>query len=603
MKSIDLRGKIVALDTETTGLHPYLGDRIFGISIAVPGWSAYYDIREEPQVIDWLKEDLPKAKIIIGHHVKFDAHFLANESVIYDEVPWHCTMVTDALCYEHHHGYSLDDVAKRRLGRGKSNEMIEEWAKISGAKNKKQAMATLSNAPRHLVEKYALTDAEILIPTFFDQLNDIKDQNLEKVYKLEMELQPVLFNMERVGVMCDKQKAHDSIPMLSSLIESSQGELDDMVGFNVNVNSPLQIRKIFKPEKISKYQYRLNDGTICWQTDSGNPSIDQNVLKEMTHPAAALIRKIRKVIKLRDTFIKGHILSNIDDSNFVHTTFNSTRNDAEAGTVTGRLSSTDPALQQINGRDKDTSEILRSIFVVPDGYDWLRMDYSSADFRIASHYLNDLQMIAAYKENPNTDFHQFVADITNIPRSPEYAGGPSSKTLNLSMAFGAGAGKIAAQMGMPYSIEEWKDKMVLRAGVEATNIINIYHKKFPAFRKFALRASRVAKDRGYVMSLMGRRLRFINNDYHKAAGYLFQSGCAECMKTSLVRLYKMLKHTNYKLFLTVHDEVGIAAPQDGKLDDEIYCVYTDFESDESHFRLRVPMTASISRGSNWYDTK
>lgn len=603
MKFPSLKGQIVGLDTETEGLRPYLGDKIFGVSVAISGWSDYFDIRTTPKALDWLRDELPRADIIIGHHKKFDAHFLANEGIEYLDIPWHCTMIVDTLCYEHHHEYSLEAVAQRRLGRGKSTEMIDKWMEMSGAKNKKEAMSTLSQAPEWLVKPYAVTDAELLLPIYFHQLQDVVDQKLERVYKLEMDLQPVLFDMERNGVKCDVQAAHDSIPGLTKIVEDSERELNEIVGFNMNVNSTPQVRKVFAPERVGKYQFKLSDGTLCWQTDAGNPSIDQHVLKEMTHPAAALIRKVRKVKKLRDTFVKGHILSNIDAKGYVHTTFNATRNDEDAGTVTGRLSSTDPAMQQINGRDKDTSKILRSMFIVEEGFDWLGKDFSSADFRIATHYLNDSSMIQTYNNDPNTDFHQYVAEITGIPRSPEYAGGPSSKVLNLSMAFGAGAGKIASQMKMPFTVEEWNGKMMLKAGPEATAVINSYHHKFPVFKKFAKNAAAVAKDRGYILSLMGRKLRFVDGSYHKAAGYLFQSGCAECMKTALVRVWKLIRGTEYKLFLTVHDEAGIKAPKDGKLDDEIHRAYTDFQSEEAYFKLRVPMTASSNRGRNWYETK
>lgn len=601
-----LKGRIVGLDSETTGLRPYLGDSAFGVSVAIEGFSGYWDIRRTPRVVEWLRDELSTTSLILGHHTKFDAHFLGKLGVDYIDVPWHCSMITDCLLYEHHLEYSLEAVAQRRLGVGKRGDMIEEWRRMSGAKSKNEAMATLKDAPYELVAPYAVQDAELLLPIYFNQMREIAEQKLERVYALEMDLLPVLFDMERGGVRCDREAAEKSIPELTRIVDEEQKKLNDVVGFDMNVNSTPQVRRVFQPEKVGKYQYKLIDGTLCWVTKSGTgqPSIDQNVLKEMTHPAAALIRRVRKIKKLRDTFVKGHILGNIDGRGYVHTTFNSTRNDADAGTVTGRLSSTDPALQQINGRDKDTSKILRSMFLPEEGQDWLGADFSSADFRIAAHYLNDPAMVNTYAANPDTDFHGFVAEMTGIPRSPAYAGGPSSKTLNLSMAFGAGAGKIAVQMGMPFTVEEWQDgRMRLVAGPEAQNVINTYHAKFPAFKAFAKNATAVAKERGYVMSLMGRRLRFVNNDYHKAAGYLFQSGCAECMKTKLVEVWRMLRGTGYRLFITVHDEMGISAPQGGTLDAEIHRVYTDFQSDAAPFRLRVPMTASFKRGRNWYETK
>jgi DNA polymerase-1 len=595
---------IIGLDTETTGLRPYLGDTAFGISLAFEGWSGYFDIRRTPEVIPWLQDELPKAQLIIGHHWKFDWHFMNKLGIEYLDVPCHCTMITDTLIYEHHLKYGLEDVAQRRLGIGKSSEMIDKWKEMSGAKSKSQAMSTLKDAPFELVSPYAIRDAELLLPIYHSQWVDIKEQNLERVYRLEMDLLPVLADMERGGVHCDVEAAHASIPKLTEIINSNQILLNNIVGFNMNVNSTPQVRKVFAPEKIGKWQFKLLDGTLCWATGAGNPSIDQNVLKEMTHPAAALIRRVRKDTKLRDTFVSGHILSNIDERGYVHTTFNSTRNDADAGTVTGRLSSTEPAMQQINGRDKDTASVIRAMFIPDDGDDWLGADYSSADFRIAAHYLNDSQMIAAYNEKPDTDFHGFVAEMIGIPRSPRFAGDPNAKTLNLSMAFGAGAGKTAMQLGMPFSVEEWGDgRMKLVAGQEAQAVLNTYHNKFPAFKAFSKQATAVAKDRGYIRSLMGRKLRFVNNDAHKAAGYLFQSGCAEAMKTKLVEVWRLLRGTPYRLFLTVHDELAISAPRNGTMDKEIHSVFTDFQSDNAPFKLRVPMTASFNRGANWYEAK
>lgn len=599
----DLQGRVVTFDTETLGLYPHLGDTMFGVSIAMEGFSEYWDIRRTPQVLDWLRDKLPKAKLLIAHNAKFDMAFLRKNGVMLLDTPIHDTLITDCLIYEHFLTYDLDSVAKRRLGSGKAGDMIEEWRIRGGYKSKKEAMANLQLAPYDLVRQYAKRDAELLLPIYESQMRDVEEQSLQKVYALECDLIPVLHDMEWGGVRTDVEAAHAAIPELTKVINSNQRLLDDIVGFHMNVNSTPQVRRVFAPEKVGKWQYKLNDGTLCWATDAGNPSIDQNVLKSMVHPAAALIRRVRKDTKLRDTFVSGHILSNIDKRGYVHTTFNSTRNDADAGTVTGRLSSTDPAMQQINGRDKDTAKILRSMFLGDEGCDWLGMDFSSADFRIASHYLNDPRMIAAYNENPDTDFHQFVADLLNIPRSPRFAGDPNAKTLNLSMAFGAGAGKTAMSLGMPFSIEEWGDgRMKLVAGPEANSVLNTYHTKFPAFKAFSKQATAVAKDRGYVMSLMGRRMRFVNNDAHKAAGYLFQSGCAECMKTKMVEVWRMLRGTGYRIHLSVHDELGISAPDGGVLDSEIHRVYTDFQSDNAPFKLRVPMTASFERGKNWYES-
>ena len=162
MKSLpSLKNKIVGIDTETTGLSWASNDSAFGISIAIDGWSKYVDIRQDFKFVEWLKQELPRAKVIIGHHLKFDIHFLYKLGIDVSDVPWHCTMITDTLCYEHHNSYGLNDVAKRRLGLSKANDMIENWMELGKFKSKKLAMASIQHAPYELVAPYAIKDAEL----------------------------------------------------------------------------------------------------------------------------------------------------------------------------------------------------------------------------------------------------------------------------------------------------------------------------------------------------------------------------------------------------------------------------------------------------------
>jgi DNA polymerase-1 len=349
----------------------------------------------------------------------------------------------------------------------------------------------------------------------------------------------------------------------------------------------------------------LIDGTLVGPTkNGGGPSIDQNVLREMKHPLAKKILDLRKTIKLRDTFIRGHVIGSADDDGYVHTTFNQTRNDADAGTVTGRLSSTDPALQQITKRDKDNAAILRSMFLPDRVHVLLCADYSQVDFRCGAHLQNDPNVIAAYQANPALDYHQVVSDMTGIPRNPPYAGAPNTKQINLGLSFGAGTGKLAFMMHMPYEIREYKGKMQYVAGPEATKIFNLYHAKLPAVKEFMRRAENVARERGYVRTQIGRRLRFPRGvGAHKAAGLLYQAYAADLHKAGLVMVDRAIREQKLpaRLMLSVHDEIGVSMSQDDAVRDQIVKWYTYFSASDAPIRMRVPIVASAEYGVNWWE--
>jgi DNA polymerase I-like protein with 3'-5' exonuclease and polymerase domains len=130
------------------------------------------------------------------------------------------------------------------------------------------------------------------------------------------------------------------------------------------------------------------------------------------------------------------------------------------------------------------------------------------DFRCAAHLQNDPSVITAYAENPELDYHQIVSDMTSIPRNPPYAGAPNTKQINLGLSFGAGQGKLAFMMGMPYTVKELRGRMAYVGGAESDAIFNLYHRKLPATKKFMKHAESVAKESHYVKTQIGRRLRF-----------------------------------------------------------------------------------------------
>jgi DNA polymerase I-like protein with 3'-5' exonuclease and polymerase domains len=597
------RHEIIALDYETSGLRYWDPDfRVFGIAVAATSGSWYWDVREVPQVVQWLRDILP-GKTVVAQNAQYEYQCTRHFQIDPRSVNWYCTMVCECLIDEHHLTYDLASIAKYRGVASQKLVHLETIRAAMGWRDSREVLSRLSEVPPAIVAPYGASDASDALEIYHKQQIEIKIQKLAEVVELEMQLLPVLAEMSWGGVRVNLEAAHAAIPKLDAQEAQLQKDINEITGVKFNVNSSPQVREFFRPEPVSKFQWKLIDGTLVGPTKGGKgPSLDQSVMRQITHPLAAKILDLRKTIKLRDTFIRGHVIGSADGDGYVHTQFNQTRNDADAGTVTGRLSSTDPALQQITKRDKVNAAILRSMFLPDVGDEWLCTDYSQVDFRCAAHLINDPAILQAYQINPAMDYHQIVSDMTGIPRDPPYAGAPNTKQINLGLAFGAGAGKLAFMMGMPYEIRDSRGKMQYVPGHEAVDIFNLYHKKLPGVKEFMKRAEAVAKETGFVRTAIGRRLRFPIGA-HKAAGLLYQAYAADLHKLGLVAIDDLIRSEKLpaRLLMSCHDEAGVSMQQDDQVKASIIKKYTDFNSESSVVQMRVPITASGDYGLNWYE--
>lgn len=600
-----IESKLLGLDYETSGLEYWQPDfKAHNVAIAVDGACFAFDFRLHPGLADWLRDLLP-GKTVVAHSAQFEYQVTRLLNIDPRSIDWRCTMVRECLIDEHHFEYSLAATCRHQGVDSQKLQNLQRMIDHLGVSTPAAALARIGDVPPAMAAIYVAGDAADALEVYHRQTPLIESQELQHVHSLEMRLLPVLADMSYVGVKVDVEAATLAIPALDAAEQSLQADIDEIVGRPFNVNSTPQIRAFFNPEKVNAYQYKLIDGTFVGPTKGNKgPSIDAQALLACKHPLAAKILALRKTIKLRDTFLRGHVIGSADGNGYVHTSFNQTRNDADAGTVTGRLSSTDPALQQITKRDKANAAILRSLFLPDHSQSWLCADFSQVDFRCAAHLINDPNIIQAYQENPDLDYHQIVSDMTGIPRNAPYAGAPYAKQINLGLSFGAGAGKICFMMGMPYEIADRKGKMVYLPGDEGKRIFDLYHKKLPGVKGFTEHAGNVAKSTGYVRTAIGRRLRFPNRlGAHKAAGLLFQAYAADLHKYGLVRTDEAIRSEGLpaRLMLSVHDEMGISAEPDPKVAAVINEVYTDFNRPESPIQMRVPITSSSKFGINWWE--
>jgi DNA polymerase I len=601
------RGQRIALDYETSGLKYWSADfRVHGFAIATHDSQWYYDIRETPAAVDWLRDLLP-GRDVAAQSAQFEVQCSRALKIDPRTVDWYCTMVAECLIDEHQLTYNLFSIATRNGIDSQKRYWLDRLQAAMGVRDHTAVLSALHAAPPDLVASYGGSDARDCFDIRVAQEKQIDRQELHHVLRLERDLLPVLADMSWGGIRVDIQAAQAAIPVLDEKEARLQREITSMVGGKFNVNSSPQIREFFKPEPVNRFQWRLIDGTLVGPTKGGKgPSIDQHALREIKHPLAALILDLRKTIKLRDTFLRGHILGSADDNGYVRTNFNQTRNDADAGTVTGRLSSTDPALQQITKRDKANAAILRACFLADEGDEWLCEDYSQVDFRCGAHLQNDPDVIEAYRSQSELDYHQVVSDMTGIPRNPPYAGAPNTKQINLGLSFGAGPGKLAFMMGMPHEVKEYKGKMAYVPGDEAKEIFDLYHNRLPAVKQFMKRAENVAKTTGYVKTQIGRRLRFPRGvGAHKAAGLLYQAYAADLHKYGLVMVDRLIRSGGLsepaRLMMSCHDEIGVSTKRDERNAEMIRLAYTNFNSEDSPIRMRVPIMASVDFGANWYE--
>lgn len=578
----DVSDLVVIADTEGTGLDKLL-DTPFMFQCRINRKS--YAVEWCPNLVRWISDNAPRMKQFVFHGAKHDYHQMINggvdPDVLYDSSIF-CTAVAEALLDEHRFTYNLSDLGLDYFGTPKRDEELLQWlADYFKEPKSKKLMGKIQYAPREIVADYGIGDVEIGEKLYYNQLTRIKAQELETVVDLEMEVLKALAEIERRGAPVNQKQ----VPIVEAGLITKQKELQqaiiDMVGWTVNPRSPNEMTAAFTKLGLP----------ISYKKKTGNPTFAKEVLEQLHHPFIDALGDSRGVKTMLDTFIHGSIGGHTTEAGRIHTNFNQVRNDTH-GTGTGRLSSSDPNLQQIPKRDGELAPLVRGLFAPPKGKLWISNDWEQFEFRVFAHYTNDADLIARYHRDPTTDFHQALSDTTGVPR-------PRAKRINLGLVFGMGEGKLAAEVGLPFTEEVGRDgKVYLKAGPEAKALFDEYHGKFPGAKKFLTQASNVAKQRGHVKTILGRRIRFPGGKAtHKAGGLVFQGTSADFMKMKTVELNREFRKTDTEFILIVHDEYCLVAPKGDakKVSKRVKEITEDIP------QLRVPILAGAGVGPNWWE--
>ena len=600
----------LAFDTETTGLSAQAGDRVFGFSISTPDGNDYYwDIREQPMAVEWFSNQMKTyTGTIICHNLPFDYIMSYFTGFRFSLARSADTVTMACLVNEHERSFSLDSLARKYTNVvKKGDDLYKQMAEIMGGRpTRKGQIHRISLAPIAMVAEYAKSDTRATLELYYALLREIKHQGLEKIVAFEQSVTPLIIKTQMHGVRVHLDRAQQAVSQITQQIEPMQKHLNDLAGFACNPQPSKDIAKLFNPQWRDG-KWWANDGTPLRQTPAGAFSLDADALRNMSHPAAAVIIQLRSLIKTRDTFLVGHIIESSVNGR-VYPNINQTKGEG-AGTGTGRLSYSTPALQQIPDRNKVVAEIVKSVFLPEEGHEWVDADMASFEVRIFAHLVGTPEIMKAYNDNPETDFHQFVSDLTNLPRNATYTGQPNAKALNLAMIFNQGKGSTAESMGMPWSWESFvprdssdgREITYKKAGDEAEAVIEKYHQSVTGVRELADGCKSVAEQRGYIFTRYGRHLRFPNgHKSYKASGLLIQATSADENKQNWLLIDEALKGTDAKMLLNTHDSYSMSMPI-GESEKIARRVKENVERDRG---LRVPLILEVQEaGKNWWDSK
>jgi len=502
-----------------------------------------------------------------GHHLKFDAHMAANVGVMLGR-NLSCTQNQEVLIDENARSFSLEAAAERHnVESKKGEELYRHIASLFGCTADRKAMAffwQLSGNDKLAVE-YAKGDGITTFQLYKSQLKQIEDQYLQQIKKLEDDLIWTLFRIERRGVKTNVSY----LKKLAKAIEDQVNKAEEQLPKDFNVRSPVDVKR-----------YLEEAGHTNWPTTTlGNPSFTEKWLK--SKPEGKNIVRVRKLSNLLNSFI-GPLMEHHIFKGRVHATFNQLRSD-EGGTP-ARLSCSNPNMQQIPKRDSDLAPMFRKAFIPDEGMEFNEADWSQCEPRLYAHYSQEPKLLEGYNKTPFDDIHDIVAKLLMVERDP------TAKRMDMGIFTGMYPKTFAEHMDWPLD--------------KATDKWNQWHAMLPNIRKFQDQAKQVLLQRGYVKTILGRRLRLDNPRFaYKGASKIIQGGNADIMKYKLIEVDKLLESSGDKLahlLLTVHDSFSwqsLKTKEGKELSKEMCHIAEDVQIPP--FDLRVPFVIEHHAGKNW----
>ncbi len=575
--------EVFAFDTETTSL-AYMDAELVGVSFAVSEREAAYvpvahDYPGAPEqlsrdaVLDALKPLLESGKKKkIGHHIKYDAHILANYGIELGGMAFD-TMLESYVLNSTATRHDMDSAAGFYLG-----VTTIKYEDVAG-KGAKQL--TFNEVPLDTAAPYAAEDADITLQLHRSLWAKLQaEPALEQVYTdIERPLIPVLLGMERHGVLLDTHQLDKQSRELAERMRELEAAAFEEAGQPFNLGSPKQLQEIL---------YDKQGLPVIRKTPKGQPSTAEDVLQELAEDYALpqLILDYRSVAKLKSTYTDKLPAQVNPRTGRVHTSYH------QAVAATGRLSSSDPNLQNIPIRSEEGRRI-RQAFVAPEGQVLLAADYSQIELRIMAHLSADKGLLDAFAEG--RDVHQATAaEVFGIvPDAVTSDQRRSAKAINFGLIYGMSAFGLARQLSIGRD--------------EAQTYVNLYFDRYPGVKAYMDRTREQAREQGYVETVHGRRLylpdiRSRNAQRRQyaersAINAPMQGTAADIIKLAMIDVHKWLGSgtTPARLIMQVHDELVLEVDRDAA--DEVMAEV--IRHMESAADLRVPLKVEAATGANW----
>ena len=575
--------ELVAFDTETTSIN-YMEAEIVGLSFSVAaGEAAYVPLAHNypgaPEQLPrdvvlsklkaWLESDKHKK---VGHHLKYDAHVLARYDIALGGMAFDSMLesyVLNSVATRH----DMDSVARHYLG----VETIH-YEDVAG-KGAKQI--GFNEVDLETAAPYAAEDADITLQlhnVLWEKLSKVK--SLHDIYvNIEQPLVPVLLAIEETGVLIDRQMLADQSHELAARMVELEKEAHELAGGPFNLGSPKQLQQILF-EKLEL--------PVIRKTPKGQPSTAEDVLVELArdYDLPRVITEFRSVSKLKSTYTDKLPLQIARESGRVHTSYH------QAVAATGRLSSTDPNLQNIPIRTPEGRRI-RQAFIPPEGQVLLAADYSQIELRIMAHLSEDKGLLKAFAGG--LDVHRATAAEVFGAKLDEVTADQrrSAKAINFGLMYGMSAFGLAKQLDISRG--------------EAQEYTDLYFDRYPGVKAFMDNIRETAREQGYVETVFGRRLYLpeINSRNAPRRQYAertainapMQGTAADIIKRAMIRVQDWLQQdeVNARMIMQVHDELVFEVAKDEV--DSIRDKVVELMS--SAAELAVPLLVDAGVGNNW----
>ena len=574
-----LTAKILSLDTETTGTEPMMADLV-GMSFSDAENRAYYvpvpsDFEKAKEIVQAFKPILEnEATMKVGQNIKYDMIMLHHYGVevkgpLFDTMLAHYVLQPELR-------HNMDYLAEIYL-QYKTIHIDE----LIGAKGKNQKnMRDLTPIDIYM---YACEDADVTLKLKNVLEKELKKENVEKLfYEIEMPLVPVLVNIETNGVLLDTEALKQTSVLYNQRMNEIEQNIYQLAGQQFNISSPKQVGDIlFKDLKLVEKPKK---------TKTGQYVTSEEVLESLRHkhPIVEKILEYRGLKKLLSTYIDALPELINPRTGKIHTSFN------QAVTATGRLSSSNPNLQNIPVRDDDGKEI-RKCFIPDPGCEFFSADYSQIELRIMAHLSGDTNMIDAF--NHDYDVHAATAaKIYKVPMEEVTKDmRRKAKTANFGIIYGISVFGLAERMGVDRG--------------EARQLIDGYFETYPQIKEYMDKSIEKARDNGYVETIFHRKryLPDINSRNATVRGYAernainapIQGSAADIIKVAMAHIYQRFKTYNLKakMILQVHDELNFSVPTSEKEIVEKIVM----EEMEHAYLMRVPLKADCGWGKNWLE--